>query len=71
MTTSRTTYTLALALVAATTVNAQNALKDGTTLQWDKESAAGMDALRAELRSDMDALRTKVAKIVRINGVVA
>ncbi|MBP8822135.1 MAG: hypothetical protein KBH07_00665 [Flavobacteriales bacterium] len=46
MTTSRTTYTLALALVAATTVNAQNALKDGTTLQWDKEIAVGMDSLR-------------------------
>ncbi len=36
----------ALALLAGTGVNAQNALKDGTTLQWDKEINVGTDSLR-------------------------
>lgn len=46
MTLIRSSFTLALALVAATTLRAQNALKDGTTLQWDKEIAVGTDSLR-------------------------
>lgn len=42
----RTLVSIAFALIAGTTLQAQDALKDGTTLQWAKEIAVGTDSLR-------------------------